>query len=117
MAKEVVKPETILADDEGIHILTSVQRTGLYLAGGVGALIVLVTLGLLVFLWCDYPKLPADDKLFGTTDPKTLLDDYKALAEVTVTNTRELFQIIVAQALIPVFAAIIGYIFGKGGKS
>jgi hypothetical protein len=41
------------------------------------------------------------------------LDEYKSLTETVIANTREIFQTIVAQALLPIFAAVLGYIFGK----
>lgn len=39
------------------------------------------------------------------------------LAEVAEKNGLEMFRTIVAQALLPVFTGILGYIFGRSGKS
>jgi hypothetical protein len=44
------------------------------------------------------------------------LERFKALSDVTIKNSTEMFQAVVTQALLPVFTAILGYIFGRGAK-
>jgi hypothetical protein len=118
VSTEKVSPSEILGDSEtGIKFpLSTTQRTGLYLAAGVGGLIVLVTVSLMIFLWRDYPSLPPAVGTNPTPAQSASLENYKALADLTIKNTREIFQTVVTQAPIPIFAAIVGYIFGRDIK-
>jgi hypothetical protein len=95
---------------------TFVQRAGLYLAGGVGALIAIVTVCLVIFLWRNYPSMPAETTLATPEAASAALERFKALSDVTMKNSTEMFQTVVTQALLPVFTAILGYIFGRGAK-
>jgi len=45
------------------------------------------------------------------------IEQYKQLSEIAVKATQDVFQTIVAQVLIPVFTAILGYIFGRGSRT
>ena len=96
---------------------TFVQRAGLWLAAGVGSLILLVTVGVVIFLCLYYPKAPVLEPLKQTpAETKVVLDSYKELSGIAMKNALELFQTIVTQALLPIFTAILGYIFAKGGS-
>jgi hypothetical protein len=78
MAKEQVSPETILAEGgasaAGISLKpTFVQRAGLWLAAGVGAVIAVVTIFVLVFVYCHYPSMPSNEALSAAgPDAKTI---------------------------------------------
>jgi len=92
-----------------------VQRAGLYLALGVGLVIAAVTVLVIIFLFSYYPSRPSGT--FSTAEEaKAAMEEFKALSEITVKNATDLFQTVVTQALLPVFTAILGYIFAKGGK-
>jgi hypothetical protein len=118
MAKEVVQAEEVLASGGKTSVrVTFVQRAGLWLAAGVGALIAVVTLGVLVFVYMHYPTIPPIDALKNAgTDPKVAIEQYKELSQIAIKNGQDLFQTIVSQALLPVLTAILGYIFGKSDK-
>ncbi len=119
MAKEVIQAEEVLASEGKTTVhATFVQRAGLWLAGGVGALIALVTVGVLVFVYTHYPIMPQIDALKNAgVDPKVAIEEFKELSQVAVKNGQDLFQTIVSQALLPVLTAILGYIFGKSNKA
>jgi len=91
---------------------TFLQRTGLILAACVGALGSLVIL-LLVGKWmCSGPALPTIPPGTDANAAKTILDNYKALQQITLEPYTSLFELIVVKALLPVFTGILGYIFG-----
>lgn len=97
---------------------TFVQRAGLWLAAGVGGVIGIITILLIVFLYLHYPELPrpAGPKGGPGAPAQYTIEEYKQLSEIAVKSTQELFQTVIAQVLIPVFTAILGYIFGRAGK-
>ena len=118
--KEQVSPDKVLAEagtpgKTGISLkLTSVQRAGLWLAAGVGLIILIVTVYVLAFVYNNYPS----QCLIDSGDNGTInTEQYKQLSEVVIKNGRELFQTIVTQALLPVLTAILGYIFGKAERA
>jgi hypothetical protein len=97
---------------------TFVQRAGLWLAAGVGAIIAVVTVFILVFVYRHYPMMPASESLRAAgTDAKNVIEQYTQLSQVAIKGGTDLFQTIVTQALLPVLTAILGYIFGKGERS
>jgi len=93
-----------------------VQRAGLRLALGVGALIALVTVVLVAFLWSNYPSPPNTDYIRDPAQAKAVIENFKILADLAVKNAVDLFHPIVTQALLPEFTAILGYIFAKSGR-
>ena len=117
--KEVVHAAEILKSAGGAKVhATFVQRAGLWLAAGVGAIIAVVTAAILVFVYLHYPTLPSVDPLKNAgADSKLAIEQYKELSQVAIKNAQDLFQTIVSQALLPVLTAILGYIFGKSDKS
>lgn len=94
---------------------TFVQRAGLWLALGVGLLIFVVTVTLVAFFWAHYPD-PPPASAWTSADKPDPLGPYKALSEISTKNAIDLFHTVVTQALLPVFTAILGYIFAKGGR-
>ena len=115
--KEIVEAQTVLQSVAGTRVHpTFVQRAGLWLAAGVGSIIAIVTVCVVIFLFTHYPSMPSTETLKQTTDSKAALEQYKELSGIAVKSAQDLFQTIVAQALLPVFTAILGYIFAKGGK-
>lgn len=98
---------------------TFVQRAGLWLAAGVGGVTAVVTMGLVIFLYRHFPAMPTAQALNNPPGPTTqyTIEQYKQLSEIAVKSTQDVFQTIVAQVLIPVFTAILGYIFGRGSRT
>ncbi len=113
------KSETIVVSDEiGLTAVDPlfVQRAGLKLALGVGMLIATVTLVFVGFLWANYPAPPKTDFIRDPAQAKAVIENFKTLADLAVKNAVDLFHTIVTQALLPVFTAILGYIFAKSGR-
>lgn len=94
---------------------TFVQREGVKLAYCVGSLIALTTVGIFVLLFIKYPPLPSADSLNGSITPSDTLTVHKELSQLAISNAKELFTTVVVSALLPVFTAILGYIFGRSG--
>ncbi|HSV62102.1 MAG TPA: hypothetical protein VLH83_02045 [Chthoniobacterales bacterium] len=122
MAKQQISPETVLAEGgasvAGITLKpTFVQRAGLWLAAGVGAIIAVVTVFVLVFVYCHYPSMPSSQTLSASAPDAKTIEQYKELTQVAIKSGQDLFQTIVTQALLPVLTAILGYIFGKGERA
>lgn len=93
-----------------VNELSATQQAGMYLAKGVGALIVAVTLiAVINYVWFapSMPTLPED-----ATAAKAVIENHRALSDAYVTQSSRIFELIVASALLPVFTAILGYIFG-----
>jgi hypothetical protein len=119
--RKVVPEETIPLLPGGVELRkgTFVQRAGLWLAAGVGGITAIVTLCVVVFLYQHFPAMPTAQALDGTSggSAQYTIEQYKQLSEIAVKATQDVFQTIVAQVLIPVFTAILGYIFGRGSRS
>lgn len=120
MSDKVVIQETEVLEglgDTQVAPGTFVQRAGLKLALGVGLLIALVTIGAGLFLFQNYPQMPGPEAVTtSATGTKTAIENYRELSSIAVKNAQDLFHTFVTQALLPVFTAILGYIFGKGDK-
>jgi uncharacterized membrane protein len=119
VVKEVVKKEDVLAAAGGATVQPPfVQRAGLWLAAGVGVVITIVTIGVVVFLYLHHPDAPCLECMKQSQlDTKAAIEQYREMSEIAVTSARELFQTVVTQALLPVFTAILGYIFAKGSSN
>jgi hypothetical protein len=119
--KEVVPEETVPVLSGGIELKkgTFVQRAGLWLAAGVGGITAIVTICIVIFLYQHFPTMPTAQALNGAGGQPTqyTIEQYKQLSEIAVKATQDVFQTIVAQVLIPVFTAILGYIFGRGSRT
>ncbi|HEX4646745.1 MAG TPA: hypothetical protein VH598_14160 [Verrucomicrobiae bacterium] len=119
MAKEIVQADVVMQPLGDTRVVpgTFVQRAGLWLAAGVGALIAIVTITIIVFLFTHYPHLPTPSISSQTqADTKIAIENYKELSGLSIKSAQDLFQTIVAQTLLPIFTAILGYIFAKGEK-
>src|SRR5438876_8347029 len=119
MAKEVASADDVLGSlkNSKLELGSFVQRAGLYLAAGVGTLIAVTTIALIAFLYIYYPTPLSTESLKGTDEAtKTLMTNHRELGDAAVKNAKELFQTIVAQAFLPVFTAVLGYIFGKSER-
>ena len=90
------------------------QRVGFNLAIVVGVAITLVVAALLFFVFQSYPQPPLP-ALVAESDAKAAIavETYQQLGNSVIQHALELFKTIVAQALLPVFTALLGYIFAK----
>ena len=116
MTKETIGADAVLASVGSTTVQPSfVQKAGLWLAAGVGIVIASVTAGVVYFLISHYPDTPTLEvlKTFAP-DTKLAIEQYKELSAISVKSALDLFQIVVTQALLPLFTAILGYIFAKG---
>jgi hypothetical protein len=117
MPKETASSEEVLAAAGTTKVkATFVQLAGLWLAAGVGAIIAVVTVAVIVFVYVHYPIIPSTEALKEAADSKIAIEQYKELSQIAIKNGQDLFQTIVTQALLPVLTAILGYIFGKSDK-
>jgi hypothetical protein len=106
-----------------IRELEPLQRVGLWLALAFFGYIILAsgTIFFVSFRCIQLPPLPSPPASSG--DPaqyKLLVDAYKQSADVyqqmakaQVERATQLFQLVVASSILPVFSAILGYIFGS----
>lgn len=103
--------------------LAPLQRVGLWLALAFFAYILIAT-GTIFFVSFRCVQLPPfPTPPINSGDPaqyKALVDSYKQsaevyqqLAKVQVERATQLFQLVVASTILPVFSAILGYIFGS----
>src|SRR5215208_4381262 len=91
--------------------LTPTQRAGMDLAIGVGTLIALVTAAAVISYLLNAPDVPAnlpDD----SEKAKMMIDNYKSVSEIYMEQGLKVFEDVVLSGLLPVFTAILGYIFG-----
>ena len=117
-AKQVIAPEEVMAEVHDIKVqpVPFVQRAGLKLATAVGIVIAIVTLSAVYLLISHHPDAPTLGMLKDYPDNKQAIEQYKELSAIAVKSAQDLFQTIVTQALLPVFTALLGYIFAKSGS-
>lgn len=116
--KEVIAPEDVMADVHDIRVqqVPFVQKAGLKLATAVGVVIAVVTISAVYLLISHHPEAPTLEMLKDSSENKQMIEQYKELSAIAVKSAQDLFQTIVTQALLPVFTAILGYIFAKSGS-
>ncbi len=87
--------------------LTPTQEAGMKLALWVG-IVILMVIGFVCVDWvCTIPPRPA----LGAT--RDIIDNYKDLRSAATDDASKLFTLVVLTSLLPVFTAILGYIFGS----
>jgi hypothetical protein len=120
---ETKKPTESVGPDEILNVagpsakgevqrLTPIQRAGLRLALGVGLAIGLTTLIVILDWLLARPALPGFPA--GTTPEQAanIIQNFKELNSVNLDRATRLFDLVVVKAFLPVFTAILGYIFG-----
>ncbi|MCE7915322.1 MAG: hypothetical protein DYH15_11755 [Nitrosomonas sp. PRO4] len=117
--KQVIESEEVMAEVQDIKVqpVPFVQKAGLKLATAVGIVIAIVTLSAVYLLISHHPAVPTLEMLKDYPDNKQAIEQYKELSAIAVKSAQDLFQTIVTQALLPVFTAILGYIFAKSGSA
>lgn len=123
--KEVVSPEEVTgfshAKPASVSVpLTATQQAGMTLAKLVGFAIFAVMLVVLGDFLVSRPKIPQFViPLAGTPaadieeQNDQIVEDYRAVNDVAVGRALSVFETVVATSLLPVFTAILGYIFGR----
>jgi hypothetical protein len=106
-----------------IRQLEPLQMVGLWLAIAFFVYIILASAAIFFvsFRWFQLPALPVPPLNSGDADQyKRLVDAYKQsndiyqqMARLQVERATQLFQLVVASTILPVFSAILGYIFGS----
>lgn len=112
---QTVSPREILAAAGAEKPITGtfLQRTGFVLAGWVGTLISIVTLALIGKWIYSAPAPPAIPVGADGTTVKAILENYRALQQIAMEPYTAFFEMIVVKVLLPIFASILGYIFGS----
>lgn len=114
-------------DVSNLEKLTPTQQAGLWLAAGVGLTIVGVLVFVAVVWFQTAPAPPTLLPLPAVTDPakakdalasyqalnQAALDNYKALNAEAIGRVTSLFDLLATKTLLPIFTAILGYIFGS----
>jgi len=114
--REKVSPGEILHSagaDKPVTGGTWLQRTGVVLAGCVGALGAIVTIALIVKWIFMAPQPPTIPTGADVNTAKAILENYKTLQQIVLEPFTTLFESVVVKVLLPVFTAIVGYIFGS----
>lgn len=122
--KSVPDHVTVQADSAGavageLHRLEPVQQAGLWLAAGVGIVIFLV-ISIIVVDWSirsPWLTVPAGLAEMDEKKAKTIIDGLKTLNDIAADRSVRMFDTVVARSLLPVFTAILGYIFGTRAGS
>jgi len=98
-----------------VEKLDPVRQAGMRLALGVGLLISVVTLMLAAHWMVTAPwtGVPPHFSEMNTADEKALVENLKTISDLAADRSIKLFDAIVSRALLPVFTAILGYIFGS----
>jgi hypothetical protein len=106
-----------------IRELEPLQRVGLWLALAFVGYIILAsgTIFFVSFRCLQLPIFPTAPSNSGDPEQyKQLVDAYKQssdiyqqMAKLQVERATQLFQLVVASTILPVFSAILGYIFGS----
>lgn len=94
--------------------LEPTQQAGMRLATGVGIVTTLIIIAIVVDWIVKSPSLgvPAGFEKMPEAQAKALTTNLKALNDIAVDTSVKMFDTIIARSLLPVFTAILGYIFG-----
>ena len=115
---EIIGPEEIegAASSVSVKSLSGIQRAALWLLAGVGcvgAVVILVLVSYLGWVFFTFPRPsfePGNDQVEA-------LKLYEESLDAAVERVRQVFEIFILSALLPLFTLLVGYLFGKGGGS
>ena len=105
----MVSSKEVLGEFGG-RIEPSLPARGMKLMLGVGLLAAVVTL-LIVGQWMM--TAPGPPNLQGVSDAAGAIKNYSDLSNVVVEAAVKMFDTVVGKVLLPVFTAILGYVFGS----
>jgi len=104
--KESELPEGVITSER----LSAIQHAGMNILLFVGIVGAAVILGLGLQYFFKAPKAPTVDP---TKEVGILINNYKELSGLVLSNTKELFDMIVMKVLYPLTTLVLGYVFGK----
>ena len=115
------QPEIVSADDvlraggaeRPVRGGTFLQRTGLVLATGVGSLAAVVILVLLITWIVNVPRAPIIPAEMDPEKARVAIENYKQLQQAALQPLLSILDSVIVKVLVPVFASILGYIFGS----
>ena len=111
-ADEILKQTGLQRTDAVKNLAPIVQQWAMNLAYVVGSAVLAVTLFTLYEWKAKTPDLPVTSGL--TVDQlKVALDGYRELSGAALDSATKVFDLVVVKAFLPVFASILGYIFGS----
>lgn len=99
--------------DGTVQKLTGQQWAALVLAAAVFFLVVGATVFNFFILESGLPALPVPPVAKDVEQYKQLVDHYTELTNAAHERSRNLFETFVAAAFLPLFAGIVGFIFGR----
>lgn len=113
---DIGQEEAARASTPSRERMTEAQKAGIDLLWWVGGLIAIVTV-VAVGDWIIGGVALPTVNLEATTQEqidttRAQIENYEAMREADQQRSRQLFEVIVAGTLLPVFTAILGYVFG-----
>ncbi len=118
-AQSLIPRTTISADLAGnvkdVEKLDPVRKAGMQLAMGVGSLIAIVSIMVVVHWMATAPwtGVPSNFSSMKADDAKAVVENLKSISDLAADRSIKIFDAVVSRALLPVFTAILGYIFGS----
>jgi hypothetical protein len=108
----VISEEREIGPVTSVRPLEPLQRAALWVALGVGVMILLVGAPLAIAWVTGGPPAP---KLEGLTPEvaKAVIEQYRALVQIHDEAARARFDEIVLKALLPILTLVLGYVFGS----
>jgi hypothetical protein len=115
--KTEVGPGEVLGDIPGpegdLRRLSPLQKAGMGLVLGVGLAIVAVTAAVVVDWFLTRPEVPSISAAISPEQAAKLIQNFKELNAINFDRSTKIFDLLVVKAFLPVFTAILGYIFGS----
>lgn len=87
------------------------------LAYVVFGLISIITLAVLFDVLSSGPSKPVFASNLNAEQQKAVLENYKSLNSAVMERAKEMFDLMVVKALLPVFATIVGVLLGRRTES
>ena len=82
-------------------------------AGAVFGLITLVTAGIIIDWLIRSPATPAWPATLSPATQEAALQNFEKLNKISMERAKDLFDLIIAKGLLPLFATIIGVLLGR----
>lgn len=96
--------------------LTATQKTGLWIAAGAGALMLIVLLLAFYDLRASAPPPPVLPANATPAAQARIIANYKALSDAARAGPMELIDRVVVKALLPIVTLAVGYVLGHESR-
>lgn len=96
--------------------LTGEQWVAVWLAGGVFSLMLITIVAVFGVYWASLPShlnVPQQLDAKNAESFRLAVEQYTAIANAAQERAMKTFETCIAAALLPLFAGIVGYIFGR----